>query len=223
MFQRYAIYYTPSGALAEVGASWLGWDIKTGTHVPHPVIDGLDVAALTHRPRKYGLHGTIKAPFALADGTTEAMLTQDFEALCARLAPVAFTGLETHPIGPFIALAPIGDQTGLGQLAANVVTALDRFRAPLSEAELARRRRSNLTPSQDNNLMAWGYPYVMEDFRFHMTLTGRIKDNMATVDAALHMYFLPHVPHPFTIDTLTLTGQGEDGMFYEIRRVALNG
>ena len=133
MFQRYAIYYTPSGALAEVGASWLGWDIKTGTHVPHPVIDGLDVAALTQRPRKYGLHGTIKPPFALADGTTEAMLTQDFEALCARLAPVAFTELETHPIGPFIALAPIGDQMHLDTGARRLRTKSKHIAKPYSQ------------------------------------------------------------------------------------------
>jgi hypothetical protein len=27
---------------------------------------------------------------------------------------------------------------------------------------------------QRNYLDRWGYPYVMEEFRFHMTLTGRL-------------------------------------------------
>ena len=31
-----------------------------------------------------------------------------------------------------------------------------------------------LTPRQRGYLERWGYPYVMEDFRFHMTLTGRL-------------------------------------------------
>lgn len=223
MFQRYAVYYTPSGKLAEAGASWLGWDLETGTEVSHPVIDGLDVAALTRRPHKYGLHGTIKPPFTLAHGTTEAMLTKEFEALCTQLAPVTLTALETHAIAHFIALVPAGDQNRLAQLAAEVVMELDHFRAPPSAAEIARRKQANLTPSQDNNLNTWGYPYVMDDFRFHITLTGRIKGNMAPVITALRTYFAPHLHTPFTIDTLTLTGQDDDGMFHEIQRFALNG
>ena len=31
-----------------------------------------------------------------------------------------------------------------------------------------------MTPRQREHLDRWGYPYVMDDFRFHMTLTGRV-------------------------------------------------
>ena len=69
--------------------------------------------------------------------------------------------------------------------------AFDRCRAPLSDADLARRRRSPLTPEQDARLLAWGYPYVFEDFRFHMTLTGSVRepDTAARLMEALHPYF----------------------------------
>jgi 2'-5' RNA ligase len=33
-----------------------------------------------------------------------------------------------------------------------------------------------LTARQRSHLDRWGYPYVMEDFHFHMTLTGRLGD-----------------------------------------------
>ncbi|MGA9434475.1 MAG: DUF1045 domain-containing protein [Roseobacter sp.] len=223
MFQRYAIYYTPAGGLAEVGASWLGWDLRIGIEVPHPVIDGLKVAALTRRPHKYGFHGTIKPPFALAAGTTEAMLTKEFEALCTQLVPVTLGALEIKTIAHFIALVPVGDQTELARLAAEVVKDLDHFRAPSSEGELARRRQANLTPSQNKNLTTWGYPYVMEDFRFHITLTGRIKGDMPTVAARLREHFAPYIQKPFHVDTLTLTGQDDEGMFHEIQRFPLQG
>ena len=67
-FDRYAIYFTPQGSLAEAGAAWLGWDLARGRTVAHPDVAGLDVAALTETPRKYGLHATIKPPFVLAEG-----------------------------------------------------------------------------------------------------------------------------------------------------------
>ena len=33
-------------------------------------------------------------------------------------------------------------------------------------------RHPNLTPGQDALLQVWGYPYVLEHFRFHLSLTG---------------------------------------------------
>jgi hypothetical protein len=223
VFQRYAIYYTPSDGLADVGAAWLGWDVRTGTEVAHPVLEGINVAALTRKPHKYGLHGTIKPPFYLADGTTQDVLAREVEALCSHLAPVTLSALEVRAIASFAALVPAGDQTGLAQLAAQVVMELDHFRARPSDAELARRSQFNLTPSQLRNLETWGYPYVMEDFRFHITLTGHVKGDMTPVLAALRNHFMPHVPAPFRVDTLSLTGQDEDGMFHEIERFALTG
>ena len=47
-------------------------------------------------------------------------------------------------------------------------------RAPPDEAELARRRQAKLSPRQEANLARWGYPYVFEEWRFHVTLTRRL-------------------------------------------------
>lgn len=223
MYQRYAVYVTPDGDLAVRGAAWLGWDVQTGTPVSHPVVAGLDVAALTDTPRKYGLHGTIKPPFFLAEGATVDGLKASVAALCSELAPVVLDGLEVRALAGFVALVPTGDQTALAGLAAQVVTRLDPFRAPPSQAELARRRKTPLSPAQEVHLANWGYPYVMDQFRFHITLTRRIEGDSGPVAQALAAHFAPALPAPFMVQTLTLVGQRADGMFEEIHRYALSG
>lgn len=223
MFQRYAVYYTPEGGLAECGAAWLGWDLARGVTVKHPEIAGLDAEALTQTPRRYGFHGTIKPPFFLAQGTSAETLGQELDALCRRLSPATLEGLQVHTLGGFVALTPIGDAKPLSELAARIVMGLDHFRAPPSANELERRRAARLSPSQEENLARWGYPYVMEDFRFHLTLTGRIKTDPDPVAQTLRTHFASHLPKPFRIDSLTFTGQDEDGMFHEIHRFSLGG
>jgi putative phosphonate metabolism protein len=223
LFQRYAVYFTPEGSLATCGAAWLGWDLAAGEAVAHPAVGELDVADLTRTPRKYGFHGTIKPPFSLARGTSAGSLAEEVEALCNRLAPVALEGLEVSAMGGFVALTPMGDSTRLGELAARVVKDLDRFRAPPDAAELERRRRSRLSPAQEMNLETWGYPYVMDQFRFHLTLTGRINGATEEVVMALRRHFTPHLSAPFTINTLTLVGQDGNGMFHQVHRFALSG
>ena len=223
-FDRYAIYYTPQGSLAGAGAAWLGWDVARGQTVAHPSVPGLDVAALTETPRKYGLHATIKPPFVLAEGVMADDLQAAFKALCTQLAPVTLDGLTLTPLGRFLALAPEGDTAALNAMAAEVVRGLDTFRAPPAEADLARRRQASLTPAQEANLIQWGYPYVMDAFRFHITLTSKLpKGDLPQVTAALTPYITPHLPQPFMLDSLTLVGQAKDGMFHEVHRATFTG
>ena len=223
-FQRYAVYFIPSGALAQRGAAWLGWDICSGTEVPHPDVPGIDLAGISERPRRYGFHGTIKPPFVLAKGTDAAGLDASLDAMCGDIAPVRLDRFEVANLGPFLTLKPVGDQTALAALAAQVVMQLDPFRAPPDEIELAHRRQSPLTPEQDQNLQTWGYPYVMDQFRFHLTLTGRVsRAEEPAIRAALIRHFAPYLSDPVPVDALTLAGQAADGMFYQIKRYALRG
>lgn len=223
-FSRFAVYWRPEpGPLADFGAAWLGWDPATGTCVDHPAMD-LDVATITQTPRKYGLHGTIKPPIRLADGTTADALRDAFDALCAGLAPVQMDGLELSRLGGFLALTPQGDPTDLAALAGAAVRGLDAFRAPTPEAELARRRKAGLTPAQERNLMDWGYPYVMDEFRFHVTLTGKLTPEQAQTTAdAIAPVIGPLCPRPFAVTSLTLLGEDDAGRFHDIHRAALGG
>ncbi len=176
---RYAIYYAPKSgsALDRFGAHLLGHDAYRGEELPFPD----DVAStvpdwreLTQDPRKYGFHGTLKAPISLAEGRTEAELV----AACASFAktgrPIPVITPVVNAISDFIAIVPAERSAELEALAADCVRAFDSFRAPLTVEDRARRNPSKLTPRQCDHLDRWGYPYVMEEFRFHMTLTGRI-------------------------------------------------
>ncbi len=224
MFTRYAIYLTPPpGAFARLGAAWLGWDIALGVAVAHPDIPGIDVAAITKRPRKYGLHGTIVAPFAAARGETEKGLADAIASFCAHQKPFAVDGLKLAQIGRFLALVPAGDVSHLSDLASTAVKAFDRFRAPLSAVDQARRSATNLSDRQRENLRKWGYPHVLEDFRFHMTLTGPLSDaDRHRACDALAAHFGDALPAPLNVNSLTLCAEDPDGRFHEINRFALN-
>jgi len=174
---RYALYAIPrrETVLAQFGASWLGWEVETGRAAQSALAMGLPPAlhaAVTAEPRRYGFHGTLKAPFALADGVDEGELLE-VAARFARerraLPPVA---LSLRAMGAFLALTPRERSPALEEFAAECVASFDRFRAPADAAEILRRRRAGLSSLQEEMLTRWGYPYVMDEFRYHMTLTG---------------------------------------------------
>jgi hypothetical protein len=226
-YNRYSVYVTlPHGPLAQFCAAWLGWNAATGEWPEAPQIDGLPLPAhdITATPRKYGLHGTVKPPFKLAEGTCFEGLQAAFQMLCAGRAPIQLDGLHLSRLGSFLALTPVGQTTDLSATAAAVVETLDPFRAPPSAADLARRRKARLSPRQDALLVKWGYPYVFEEFRFHITLTGRLKpEALQQVSLALRPHIEPHLPQPFVINALTLCGEDQSGQFHELQRCTLAG
>jgi putative phosphonate metabolism protein len=218
-YWRYGIYYLPpaGSALAAFGARWLGWDVEAGCAVASLAPD------LTETPRKYGFHGTLKPPFRLADGRDAGGLEQAVVALGAAHAPVAVDGLALSRLGRFFALTPLGDTAALDRLAAACVRDLDAFRAPPAEAELERRRARGLSAEQEANLSRWGYPFVMEAFRFHLTLTGAVPASGQDAARARLEAALPPLPAPYPISEIALVGERADGAFETIRRVPLGG
>lgn len=225
-FARYGIYVVPEGALYSAGARWLGWDSVAGRAAAHPDLPGLPGSpdTLTATPRKYGFHGTVKPPFALAQGQSAEYLAASARSFCATQAPVILPGMEVRRLGGFVAIVPKAESRALADLAGAAVAALDAFRAPPTEAELARRRKSRLTERQEALLAAWGYPYVMEEFRFHLTLTGSLPPEGAqAAETVLAQHFAPHLAGPVTIDSLCLMGEDEAGLFHVIHRYPLAG
>lgn len=218
-FKRYAVYYAPpAGAFAQAAAAWLGWDAELGQELTPPDL-GLPAAQITQDPRKYGFHGTLKPPFRLSEGVDFDALHAAMQNLAAKLQPVTLPGLQLRSLGGFIALIPKGDSSALQALAAEVVKALDDLRAPLNAAEIAKRRPERLTPRQKELLDLWGYPYVMEEFRFHLTLTD--KNAPPEAQAILNEYFTSILPQPFEIKDLCLFGEAENGRFHLIHRYPL--
>jgi putative phosphonate metabolism protein len=222
--KRFAIYYTPRpGAFAEAAADWLGFDLQTGQARVHPPVDlPRPLAEITAEPRKYGFHGTIKPPFRLAQGVDFQTLATATAALAASLRQVTLPALELVNLEGFLALIPSGDCTKLQDLASEVVQVLDPFRAALTEAEVARRRPESLTPRQRALLDIYGYPYVMEEFRFHLTLSGPLSGvEQQGVAAAATAHFGTDIPQPFHVDDLCLCGEDALGRFHLLHRYAL--
>ena len=219
---RYALYFAPSdGAFADCAARWLGRDAAHDRPVVplHP-----DLPPLTETARRYGFHATLKAPFRLADGARPDDLTRAMADFAARTPPVVIAGLQLADLDGFLALVPMGDTTALDAIAARVVQEFDPLRAPLTQAEIARRQPHRLSPNQRALLDAWGYPYVMDEFRFHMTLTDRLRpDQGAWVRPLADATFAPFTGRPVTLDALTLFVEGADGLFHHARRVPLTG
>ncbi len=168
--QRYAIYFAPEkgSALANFAYEWLGLDAETGVieEAPTPYVDS---------PRRYGFHATLKAPMRLANGRKYSDFRNAVANLTGTLKPISLGQLKLKQIGNFLALCVDENyHSAVSDLAWQCVTELDEFRATLNEAE--RNKRKNLSPDQEENLETWGYPYVGNAFRFHMTLTSSLEN-----------------------------------------------
>ena len=200
---RYAIYYTlpPESALARFGAAWFARKA--------PCLDA---------PRRYGFHGTLKAPFRLAAEASEAELLRAAESFAAERPAFAGPTLRLSELAGFLALTPSEPFEELDWLAADCVAAFDRFQAPATEAELARRRRAGLSPHQEALLLRWGYPYVMDAFRFHMTLTERLdKEGLARERAEAEVMLGEAFP-PLCIDAISVMVEPGGGEAFRLLR-----
>jgi putative phosphonate metabolism protein len=220
---RHAIYFAPpeASALWRFGSRVLGYDAARGVDVPHLPLAGIDPAlwpALSAEPRAYGFHATLKAPFRLAGGMHRADLYEALEDLAPRLPSVRLPGLAVTAIGTFVALTPAGDGEDLSALALRVTSELDVLRAPLNEAELQKRLRAPLTERQRASLRRFGYPYVGEDFRFHMTLSGSLPSGQvgAVLDALRTAHAQEVQAGPVGIDALTVFEQPAPGERFRI-------
>ena len=218
---RYAIYYVPPPGtpLAAFGARWLGRDA--------PELAGVSAEnwrRAVAKPRKYGFHATLKAPFRLAEGCSERELSDAIERFCRTRGPVPVGKLALRMLADFLVLAPM-ERGAASALAADCVRAFDAFRAPPTAAEIARRQPDGLTASERANLERWGYPYVMEDYRFHLTLTGPLGEaSRARFGAVIARAALPAIAEPVEIADICLCGQSSpEAEFSVLGRFALEG
>lgn len=219
---RYGIYFTPTAhdPLLRVAANWLGRNAFNGMVVRTPVIGAVkpeEISALTEEPRRYGFHATIKAPFRLHENYEEHQMLSSMMHFASGYQAVVLPPLKVAQIGPFFALVPSEPCAALQQLANDVVVHFERFRAPLNAAELAKRKPEKMDDLHRSNLEQWGYPYVFEQFRFHMTLTGAVPaEQQAHVRNVLDVFFAPVLSEPVKINNLALFTEAESGAPFEV-------
>lgn len=221
-FRRFAVYHLPDGALGDFGASWLGWDVRAGAAVAHPD-DLSDAAEVTQTPRRYGFHATLKAPFRLAQGREVQELALALRMICDRLAPFALELAPSRDWG-FAALRPRHQPPELIALESSVVTRLDEFRAPLNTEEYDRRRPDALPAQARKHLDHWGYPFVLDLFSYHLTLSGALVPEAAgTLLAELSPRLAPLIAAPMPVTAAALVGEDEAGFFHLIEEFPLRG
>jgi putative phosphonate metabolism protein len=191
---RYAIYFVPPADtdIYRFGAGFLGYDCYSGAELGYSEKTGLRASEwgqLTREPRTYGFHATLKAPFRLLPAFAEKDLAAELTQFAALPRIVPMIEPVVRALAQFIAIVPAGSSADIDRLAADCVMAFERFRRPPTPEERSKRLGAALTRRQIENLDRWGYPYVFEEFRFHMTLTGRVdpqrRDGIVTLLQAL--------------------------------------
>ncbi len=219
---RYALYFTPaaSDSLTLAAARWLGRNAFTGAPLDQPGTAGFDrpaLKALTADPRRYGFHATLKAPFELADGRSEAELVAEVARFASDFEGFEIPQVVVGRLGSFFALVPAAECAPLQAFAGEVVRRFEDFRAPLSSADIARRRPDELSSEERQNLVQWGYPYVFDTFRFHMTLTGRVPaEDAPAMEDALLRYFADFHGRPLAISAIALFREPSRGADFTV-------
>ena len=225
MSARYAIYYAPGRASRwwAFGATWLGRDEERDVALPRPPVGaghlkGMD--AITAQPRRYGFHATLKAPFRLKPGLTADNLRARLQSFANTQRAVALGHLAPVWLDGFVALVPEAEDPGLRELASRCVTELDELRAEPTPAERARRRIDPADARAMELDQRYGYPHVLERFRFHMTLTGPVDDALSRqiIEQLAHPVAQLNAQEPAMLDRLCLFVESRQGAPF--RRVA---
>ncbi|WP_093634064.1 DUF1045 domain-containing protein [Paraburkholderia aspalathi] len=217
---RYAIYYTPPAEdeLTQTAARWLGRDAFRSDSPDALIERDTEVGAITTAPRRYGFHATLKAPFRLAAGRNVAELEEALARFVEVNEPCQLGEFKVDVMDGFFALVPIRPSPMLQSLASMIVDEFEPFRAPLTESELQRRLSNGLDTIGAAYTSGWGYPYVFDRFRFHMTLTDRLPvADQAKIRLRLEAIFSALATRGYTLDALTLFEQAQSGADFVVR------
>jgi 2'-5' RNA ligase len=211
---RYAVYFCPAAGsgLDAFGREWLATAAVPG-------IAPAALQSLLADVRRYGWHATLRAPFALADTASYDDLRRNVVEMAQQHDAFALR-LRLDQLAGFLALRPADDETAINALAERCVRALNALRAPLSDAML-QRRAAGLDDVELHLLNQYGYPYVLERYRFHLTLSAPashpeeqalrawLSSKMATLPAA-------------QVDALTICRESAPGKdFEQLERIPL--
>jgi uncharacterized protein DUF1045 len=223
---RYALYLTPppDSDLWRFGCDVIGRDALTGAPCEGFSLETYPPDAwrgMTGDPRRYGFHATLKAPFSLRLDLDAADLFDRVAEFARKHSPFTAGELKLGVVKAggglgFVALKPQGALKELRSFEASVVRGLDRLRAPFVESAGEYRGSERLTPRQAYYLHAWGYPYVLDEFDPHFTLTNAIPDADRVASLLEWDFGLRIASRALHVDALTLFGQSEPGGEFRI-------
>jgi hypothetical protein len=222
---RYSVYFAPppQSAWWQAGSQWLGRCAAGNAVLAMPAIKGMsedEWQSARAAPRRYGWHATLKAPFILAPDTSVNLLATTLSTLAQSMQAFDMPLMQVVLMDDFLALVPQVESEKANTVAARCVVELQSLAATLSESELKRRRQAGLSAEQDAMLLRWGYPFVLEHYRLHFSLTGSLKNfsqhQIENLLAAAQDWFA--VLPPCRLDSLALfvePSPGADFMLQE--------
>ncbi|RDS78907.1 DUF1045 domain-containing protein [Dyella monticola] len=204
---RYAVYFCPAqgSALDVLGRAWL-----SAGHLPGVAADRL--RALTVPVRRYGWHATLCAPFVLAEAASYDDLRRDVADI-AQHARVIELPLQLDRLAHFLALRPSVDEASIRALSERCVRRLNALRAANTEAAW-QRRAAHLDDVETALFREFGYPYVLDRYRFHMTVSAPASEEE---ERALRDWFHARVESPLIarIDAFTLCRENAPGEAFQ--------
>jgi len=221
-FERYAVYFVPeeNDDILTLADAWFGRCTLTGTSKIPPLFSGFPqnrIEAITERPSRYGFHATLKAPFRPAQGVGLKEIARAVEKLADGLPVGPRLKLKLDVLDDFLALRPIGDDSAIHAVANACVTRLDHLRAPMTAEEYQHRTKSPMSEQQKSFLHSWGYPHVLAQFRFHMSLTRRLHPvEISPLFNVLDSYFRDALLRPLRMKNLTIVGDRGEGLPFEV-------
>lgn len=231
VIHRHAAYFAPAehSPLAQLGAQWLGRCAQSRRAMRQPefpTISPETLRACTAAAARYGWHATMKAPFALKPGAEMDAVPKAFSSLAQSKKALTLPPLTLRHMGDYLALVPDASFSALQELAFDCVRALHPLAAPLSDQQLVQRRLTPLTASQDAMLLQWGYPFVGDEFQWHMTLTGSLKGltdgQLKALQEAAVQWFGPVLNQALELDAISwFVEPMAGGDLYEAQRFAL--
>ena len=229
MSDRYAVYFVPAkdSALDRFGAGWFGRTSQREQErrLSVPGISDSERDDLTRVPRIYGLHATLRPPFVLVETADSNDVERRVSSIARQTGAFEVPALVTGSTGGCLTLSLSHACAEVEQLAAYCLRELDELRRPQEGSDCERYRAYSLSEREQHLFARWGYPWVLDRFVFHFTLTSRInREKRERIARALAPQLDCIVGIPWLFDSISVLRQSEHGgVFVEISRHQLGG
>ena len=234
-YSRYAIYYAPpkESSLEEFGRYWFGWDPLNAKLINNKqrinYLNGFGIKNLKNIDKnvliakKYGFHGTLIPPFKLNKNYSTNLLFKKTEDIAKKFKKFKFYKFKLKKMNNFYAFVQNKKNNNINKLSNRLVRELFKFRSPLTKKEIDRRNPSKLSKLQLNILYKWGYPYLMSEFNFHMTLASEVTGNKLYLELKKIERNKEIILNEINnFDKIYIFGENQKGMFENLENFSLS-
>ena len=234
-YKRVAIYFLPkkNSSLENFGKNLLGRDINKKKKISltrrqkYFINRGFmyfdELKDYCEQPAKYGFHATLKAPFRLKRNVKTKNFYDVISHIAAQHSRFKIKGLKIVYSKKFTFITSRKPNKLLINLENDLVKHLDTFRAELNKTEIKKRIPDSLTFKQNKYLKEWGYPFVLDQFKFHMTLMNQNNNKLSNKQKLeLEKLIYKISNNLLEFNEISLLGENKNGYFEEIKRFKLN-